>query len=122
MQSNLQKTNPTNFSTGWKARCAGPESAFVKLEIISFYFLFSMHDLWIAKGILKNKINYTIKDMHFQGFRKGIVMKNNKLLFNLICKLILQKWIINFIIPRYLKIAREMMYVHMKCVRLTYNP
>ena len=25
-----------------------------KLEIILFYFQFSMHDLWLAKGTLKN--------------------------------------------------------------------
>ena len=37
-----------------RARCAGPESTFVKLEIISFYFLFFMHDLWLAKGTIKN--------------------------------------------------------------------
>ena len=40
--------------------------------------------------------------------------KNNKLCLNLICKLILQKWIINFISLRYLKTknGRELMYVH----------
>ena len=33
------------FKRGGAVRCAGPESAFVKLEIILFYFLVSMHDL-----------------------------------------------------------------------------
>ena len=27
---------------------------FVKLEIILFYFPFSMHNLWLAKGTLEN--------------------------------------------------------------------
>ena len=33
-----------------RARCAGPESVFVKLEIILFYFLFSMHDFKACEG------------------------------------------------------------------------
>ena len=37
-----------------RAQCAGPESVFVKLEIILFYFIFSMHDLRLAKGTLIN--------------------------------------------------------------------
>ena len=53
MQSKfIKKTNLTNFSNGVAcARCAGPKSAFVKLEIILFYFPFSMHHLWLAKGM-----------------------------------------------------------------------
>ena len=56
IQSKFTKNKPSKFSNGVaRARCAGPESAFVKLEdIILFYFLFSMHDLWLAKGTLKN--------------------------------------------------------------------
>ena len=50
-----KKTKPNKF-LNWvaRARYAGPESAFVKLEIILFYFLFSMHDIWLAKGTLQN--------------------------------------------------------------------
>ena len=81
-------------------RCAGPESVFVKLEIIFFYFLFSMHGLWLAKGTFKIIISYT--NLRHAFSRLSYTM-NNKLLFNLICKLILQKWIINFINLRYLK-------------------
>ena len=61
MQSKIttKKTNLTKFSNGVVyARCAGHESAlkFVKLEeIILLYFLFSMHDFWLAKGTLKNQ-------------------------------------------------------------------
>ena len=60
MQSKITttKNKPNKFSNGVVyARCAGHESAlkFVKLEeIILFYFLFSMHDFWLAKGILEN--------------------------------------------------------------------
>ena len=64
MQSKFTKNKPNKFSNGAaRARCAGHESAFkfVKLEeIILFYFLFSMHDFWLAKGTLKIIINYTI--------------------------------------------------------------
>ena len=53
-----KKENPTKlnkFSNGVaRARCAGPESVFVKLDIILFYFQFSMNDLWLAKDTLKN--------------------------------------------------------------------
>ena len=61
-----KKENPTKlnkFSNGAaRVWCAGLESAFVKLDNILFYFLFSMNDLWLAKDIhLKIIIdNYTI--------------------------------------------------------------
>ena len=99
MQSKFTKTNPTNFSNGVaRARCADPGSAYVKLEIILFHFKFSMHDLWLAKGTLKNLINYRMWIMHFQGFHKRTIK-----IFDLICKLNLQKWIKMFIKFRYLK-------------------
>ena len=62
MQSKFTKNKTNKFSNGMaRARCADLESAFVKLEeIILFCFLFSMHDLWLAKGTLKSIINYTI--------------------------------------------------------------
>ena len=37
-----------------RARCTGPGSALAKLEVILFYFLVSMHDLWLAEGTFKN--------------------------------------------------------------------
>ena len=55
MQSKFTRNKPNKYLNGVAcARCASPESAFVKLEIILFYFLYSMHDEWLAKGTLKN--------------------------------------------------------------------
>ena len=55
MQSKFTRNKPNKYLNGVaRARCASPESAFVKLEIILFYFLYSMHDEWLAKGTLKN--------------------------------------------------------------------
>ena len=66
MQSKFTETNPKKISNGVaRARCTGPGSAFVKLGVIFFYFLFSMHDLWLAKGTLKNLNYFRIGYMHF---------------------------------------------------------
>ena len=37
-----------------RARCTGLGSALAKLEVILFYFLGSIHDLWLAEGTFKN--------------------------------------------------------------------
>ena len=66
-----KKPKPNKYFKGVaRARCAGPESAFVKLEIIlpSFQYLCMIYGLrWVHVKIL---INDTIWDMHFQGFHK----------------------------------------------------
>ena len=71
MQSKFTKYKPNKYLNGVaRARFAGPESAFVNLEIILFYFLLvcMIYGLWRVH--LKIVINYTIRDMHFQCFHK----------------------------------------------------
>ena len=106
---NLQETTQQIFKRGgahplfqsWIRLCE-IRNYFISYFLCMIYGLRRVHLIII--------INYTIWDMHFQGFHKRRITNFDLLL---ICKLILQKWIINFINLRYLK-TRKCSWTHVR--------
>ena len=71
MQSTFTKNKPNKYLNGVaRTRCAGPESVFVKMEIILFISFFLCMINGLRRVHIKIIINYTNWDMHFQGYHK----------------------------------------------------